>query len=371
MPSAEVAGRRLKTQPLWARVDANRAKLSVFVVLFVLGSAVLLTAALVATPGALIALVAEDSVPDYWSLYGLVVTGSFLGMLAIGTLLSAIQLANAEDWVRNRFLGRPLTGGEAPDLTRVVADMALAAGLPEPPAILVLDVESYNAFAIGTVRKRATLGLTRGMLSDYSPDELRAVVATLVARVVAGDIMFGTALAALMGPIRALRESRKAAGGAAGGCADAGCSDPGCSNVGCNGCVDMGDGCADIGGDDSGCGAVIGIVLFIALVVAVTYLAVITAAWIVTLWGRMLNRASYEKADAEGMLLLKDPSPMISALRKAIRSSTEVADGDQSYDGIFYAPTSGTARVEAAERRRFDRLCEVLGVDGLQASLGE
>ncbi len=111
--------------------------------------------------------------------------------------------------------------------------------------------------------------------------------------------------------------------------------------------------------------------LFIALVIAVTYLAVITAAWIVTLWGRMLNRASYEKADAEGMLLLKDPSPMISALRKAIRSSTEVADGDQSYDGIFYAPTSGTERVEAAERRRFDRLCEVLGVDGMQASLGE
>ena len=133
MPSAEVAGRKLKTQPLWARVDANRAKLSVFVVLFVLGSAVLLTAALVATPGALIALVAEDFVPDYWSLYGLVVTGSFLGMLGVGTLLSAVQLANAEDWVRNRFLGRPLTDGEAPELMRVVADMALAAGLPDAP----------------------------------------------------------------------------------------------------------------------------------------------------------------------------------------------------------------------------------------------
>jgi len=292
-------------------------------------------------------------------------------MLAIGTLLSAVQLANAEDWVRNRFLGRPLEDNEAPDLTRVVADMALAAGLPQPPNILVLDVDSHNAFAIGTARKRATLGITRGMLSDYSPDELRAVVATLVARIVAGDIMFGTALAALMGPIRAVRESRKAVGGTAGGCADAGCADPGCSYAGCNGCTDVGDGCADIGGDDSGCGSAIGAVLFVALVIAVTYLAIVTAAWIVTLWGRLLNRASYEKADAEGMLLLKDPSSMLSALRKAIRSSTEVSDGDQSYDGIFYAPTSGTSRVEAAERRRFERLREVLGVDGMQANLGE
>ena len=60
---------------------------------------------------------------------------------------------------------------------------------------------------------------------------------------------------------------------------------------------------------------------------------------------------------------------MISALRKAILSSNFVANGDQSYDGIFYASTSGTPRVERAERRRFERLCEVLGVEGLMASL--
>jgi hypothetical protein len=106
-------------------------------------------------------------------------------------------------------------------------------------------------------------------------------------------------------------------------------------------------------------------------VIAVTYLAVLTAAWIVTLWGRALNRLSYEKADAEGMLLLKDPQPMISALRKAIASSTLVSEADQSYDGIFYASTSGTPRIERAERRRFERLCEVLGVEGMQATLEE
>ena len=363
----ETRGRSSRIQPLWARVDANRTKLSVFVALFLSGSVVLLTAALVATPGALIGLVVAEPGSDYWTA----VAGSAALLLVVGGILSAVQLANAEDWVRNRFLGRPLAEKDSPALAQAVADMAIAAGIRQPPSLLVLEIDSENAFAIGTVRSRATLGVTRGMIERFSPEELRAVVATLTARIVAGDIMFGTALAALMGPIRAVRESRKQAGGAASGCADVGCSDPGCGDPGCSGCTDIGDGCSGIDFDDSGCGSIIAVVLFVALVAAVTYAAVVTAAWIVTLGGRAHNRASYEKADAEGMLLLKDPAPMVSALRKAIKASTAVADGDQSYDGIFYASTSGTSHVDKAERRRFERLCEVTGVEGLAARLDE
>ncbi|MDZ4178246.1 MAG: hypothetical protein U1E29_03280, partial [Coriobacteriia bacterium] len=67
---------------------------------------------------------------------------------------------------------------------------------------------------------------------------------------------------------------------------------------------------------------------------------------------------------AEGMLLLKDPEPMLTALRTAITSSNQMADGDASYDGVFYASTSGTSAVERVERRRYERLREVLGVEG-------
>ena len=62
---------------------------------------------------------------------------------------------------------------------------------------------------------------------------------------------------------------------------------------------------------------------------------------------------------------------MLSALRKAISSSNEIADGDPSYDGIFYASTSGTPAIEKVERRRYDRLREVLGVEGMAAALPE
>jgi len=368
-----------RVQPLWARVDANRTKLTVFVVAFILGSALLLALALIALPGALIgaAGVAVEQITNptaYWQGYALAVAGAFVLFLLIGSLIAAIQLSNAEDWVRNRFSGRPLAPGESPVLESALADMALAAGLPEIPAVLVLEEDGVNAFALGTIRKRAVIGITRGMLDEFSADELRAVLATLIARIIAGDIMFGTALAALMGPIKAIRESRAAAGGVASGCANTGCVDPGCANPGCSsgGCSDM-DGCLDLGGDDNaaGCLGMVGVIAFFIVVAIITYAAVVTAAWIVTIWGRALNRTSYEKADAEGMLLLKDPTPMLLALKKAILSATTVGSEDQSYDGIFYAPTSGTPRVERAERRRFERLREVLGVEGMAAGLDD
>ena len=56
---------------------------------------------------------------------------------------------------------------------------------------------------------------------------------------------------------------------------------------------------------------------------------------------------------------------MLSALRTVIGSATEIGDGDPSYDGIFYAPTSGTTRIEPGEERRLHRLREIPGVDGL------
>jgi Zn-dependent protease with chaperone function len=356
--------------PLWARVDANRTKIAVFVVLFVVGSAALLDAALIAVPGSLLSLAFADS-PDTWFRgLAIVCAVAFAVLIAVGGLLAAVQLSNAEDWVRNRFAGRDLGQGEAPDLVSAASDMALAAGLATPPRIIVIEApgDSVNAMALGTVRERALIGVTPGFVTQLDPGEQRAVIATLTARIIAGDIMFGTALAALMGPLKAIREANRSAGGAAGAIADAGCSDPGCGSGCADGC---GSGCGDIGdlGDADGCGGAIGLVLFLVFVAVVTYVAVVSAAWIVTLWGRALQRTSYEKADAEGMLLLKHPAPMLSALDQAVATSNQVTGGDVSYDGIFYAATSGTARIERVETRRLTRLREVLGTEGLAAPL--
>lgn len=361
---------RLRPQPLWVRVDENRVKVTLFVTLFVFGSALLLTLALVAVPGYLLGWGADAAQyadgARWYATMPWVLAVSLVSMLAVGALLAAIQLSNAEDWVRGRLKGTPLPPGSEPRFESSVADMALAAGLATPPRIVVLDSDSVNAFATGTTRNAPLIGVTRGLLDALTEDEERAVAATLTARIVAGDIMFGTALAALMGPLKAIRSGSGKGAEAVAGATTNGCAD-GCGH----GCANA-DGCGDVGGclgdiDSDGCGSAIAVVLFLALVAALTYAAVVSAAWIVTLWGRALHRTSYEKADAEGMLLLKDPRPMLSALQKTISSSNAMLEGDVSYDGIFYASVSGDARISRTEQRRLLRLAEVLGVEGAQA----
>lgn len=358
----------LRVQPLWARVDQNRTKLAVFVTLFVLGSAALITAALVALPvslvGAFGAYYMQWWTPQSYALwFPRIVLAGFALLVGVGALAVAVQLSNAEDWVRNRFRGAEVVEGAQPALESAIADMSIAAGLPARARLLLVesDTMSINAFALGTSRARPVIGVTQGFLDGLATEEQRAVVATLTARIVTGDIWFATALAALMGPLKAVREARP--NGASMKAAADGCA--GCGNAGPRGCGDGCGGCADVGDIDEGCAGAIAVVVFFVVVAVLTYAAVVTAAWIVTIWGRALHRTAYEKADAEGMLLLKDPAPMLSALRKVSESSTAVGSGDPSYDGIFYAATSGTSRVEKVEARRFDRLREVLGIEGV------
>jgi Zn-dependent protease with chaperone function len=312
-------------------------------------------------PGALIGLVVDA--PGYYRSLGIVLAVVFGLLLVVGGIAAASQILNAEHWVRGRFSGADLDPKDQPALVRAVEEMAIAAGLPQPPRLILLDVASVNACAIGASRRQPVIGVTRGLLEAFTAAEQQAVAAMLMARITRGDILVGTALAALMGPLKYLRMVRKAPKEAV-GAFDSGCVAQGC--LAADGCSDMGDGCSDLG-DGDGCAGVVALVLFVALVAALTWIAIVVATWLVSVWGRALQRTGHEKADAEGMLLLRDPQPMLSALRKAIASSNEIADGDPSYDGIFYAPTSGTPAIEKVERRRYDRLREVLGIEGLAA----
>lgn len=359
----------LRHQALWVRVDQNRVKLTTFVVLFVGGSALLLTAALIGVPGGLIGgalwVIDDPALSGYWSQLALVAGIGLAVLLALGSLVAAVQLSNAEDWVRNRFAAIEVEPSQLTGVQQGVDQMAIAAGLPSAPSVIVFDTDSLNACAIGTNRARPVIGVTRGFIATLTEPQQMAVIATLTARIAAGDILFGTALAALMGPLKAIRNAKNGAGAMADACTW-GAAD-GCVSDGCfDGCAD-GGGCLFDGMDSDsagGCLGAIGMALFVALVIALTWIAVTVAAWIVTAWGRALQRTSYEKADAEGMLLLKDPAPMLEVLRIMVTGSNLMADGDPSYDGIFYVATSGSPSIDRREQRRYRRLQEVLGAVG-------
>ncbi len=84
-------------------------------------------------------------------------------------------------------------------------------------------------------------------------------------------------------------------------------------------------------------------------------------------WGHQENAwLSAEKADAEGMLLLKDPRSMIDALEAVLGHDNYVEAAGDAYSSLFYCWAGfGFAPEDDPEFRRVSRLRETLGAEGL------
>src|SRR5262249_34918052 len=72
-------------------------------------------------------------------------------------------------------------------LSNVVQEMAIAAGLPAPKIMLV-DSPGANAAAIGTSPQDARIVISRRLLDDLEREQLQAVLAGQVASIGDGDL---------------------------------------------------------------------------------------------------------------------------------------------------------------------------------------
>jgi len=137
-------------------------------------------------------------------------------------------------WFSDRIVlamygARELSEQDAPELFRVVRE--LATGIPMPmPRVYLVPSESPNAFATGRSPEHAAVAVTEGILRLLTHDELRGVLAhelshvrnrdtliSAVAATLAGVIMMVARMAywaALFGGVR--RDEREEGGGALG-----------------------------------------------------------------------------------------------------------------------------------------------------------
>jgi Zn-dependent protease with chaperone function len=76
---------------------------------------------------------------------------------------------------------------EEHQLANIVAEMAIAAGLPAPN-LLVIESPEVNAAAVGGSHGQANVLVTRGLLDQLDRDETAGLVAHLIASIAAGDI---------------------------------------------------------------------------------------------------------------------------------------------------------------------------------------
>jgi len=338
------APRRSHMEPLWDRIDANRIRLTVFVVLFVAVS-VLAFDLLVVMPLTLIIILRVYStlpVPEmkaaFWSIvipvsvaYGLVASG-----WAIFTLM------RSEKWLIKRLGAVLIPTGSELETKMALKDMALAAGLGVAPAMYLLDTNSTNAFIFAARRRRAVVGVTRGFLTKLTVDERRAVFANLIARLKSGDTITSTGVTALMWPIQAWRTSRQQEDNEA--------LDEAMSSMGA-----LSAGMVVSAGTSGG---VLPLIIFGG---GFAFLSELVAAA-----HRRSQLSTAEKADAEGMLLLKDPRSMLAALSRCVELDNLVPSAGEAFSELFYCWTGVSTNDEAdPEWERVARLREVLGVEGL------
>ncbi len=98
------------------------------------------------------------------------------------------------------YRAKPVSEAEAPDLHRMVRQLAQQAGLPMPK-VCIMPSESPNAFATGRDPQHAVVAVTQGILRLLDEKELRGVLAHELAHVKHRDILIGSIAATMAGVI--------------------------------------------------------------------------------------------------------------------------------------------------------------------------
>ena len=112
------------------------------------------------------------------------------------------QLSSGGKGVAERLGGqRILPQTDDPDQQRclnVVAEMALAAGLPVPPVYLLANERGINAFAAGISPGDAVIGITQGSLNNFNREQMQGVIAHEFSHILNGDMRLNIRLAAML-----------------------------------------------------------------------------------------------------------------------------------------------------------------------------
>ena len=124
--------------------------------------------------------------------------------LIIGLLLAAAMNLGSY-WFSDRIVlsmygARPLSEEQAPELFRVVRELATGAQMPMPRVYLIAS-DSPNAFATGRSPEHAAVAVTEGILRILTMDELRGVLAHELSHVRNRDTLISAIAATLAGVV--------------------------------------------------------------------------------------------------------------------------------------------------------------------------
>lgn len=129
---------------------------------------------------------------------GLGLLGVF-GVVAI--VWSVIGYYSGDRMVLGVSGARRVTHEDEPQLFNIVEEMTIAAGLPQMPAVHVIEEDAPNAFATGRDPQHASIAVTRGLMRVLNREELQGVIAHEMSHIRNYDIRFATLVGILVGVI--------------------------------------------------------------------------------------------------------------------------------------------------------------------------
>ena len=141
-------------------------------------------------------------------VFGLAWTGDQAGGLGLLGVFGVVAIAwsligyySGDKMVLAVSGARLVTHGDEPRLYNVVEEMTIAAGLPQPPAVYVIEDEALNALATGRDPAHSAVAVTRGLLERLDREQLQGVVAHEISHIRNYDIRFATLVGILVGII--------------------------------------------------------------------------------------------------------------------------------------------------------------------------
>jgi heat shock protein HtpX len=129
--------------------------------------------------------------------------GGMIMAFIFALIMNGVSYWFSDKIVLRMYGAREIGPEDAPNLHRIVQDLALRAQMPMP-RLYVIPEETPNAFATGRNEKNAAVAVTQGILRILDEAELRGVLAHELSHVKNRDILVGTIAATMAGAISML-----------------------------------------------------------------------------------------------------------------------------------------------------------------------
>jgi heat shock protein HtpX len=307
---------------LYSHIRGNRVRsgfllAGLFFLVYVLVFAGALVAEAISFAGADLAFILRRAERDFWPAVPWATAGAFIWIF--------IAYKFHQSMIDALTGGEPVTRTDYPKLWDTLENLCISRGIPMP-TLKVMDSDALNAFATGMSQNQYSITVTTGVIDALNDQELEAVLGHELTHIRNGDVRLMVIAMIIAGVVSFFGEL--------------------VFRLFMNTGVRFGRG----SGDRKGGGAVVAIVIAVALIIV---------AWLLSIVVRLaLSRSREFLADAGSVELTKNPDAMISALRK-IEGRGELPDATsavmemcidnprEGFSNLFDTHPSVDRRVEA------------------------